>query len=195
MTKSLFFSPLRSSRGVHLAAGDEVREQGGAGLLLEDGDLGLKKLDEVVGKDGGGEADGDTVDAEHEAEGDFGGEQDGLFVAAVVAGDVFGDFRGEELLAGELGEAALNVTACGGLVAGKDVAEVALALDEVTFIGKGDDGVFDGGVAMRVVVHGVADDAGDLGEAAVVLFPHGVEDTALDGLEAVLDGGEGAVAD
>ena len=48
---------------------------------------------------------------------------------------------------------------------------------------------------MRVVVHGVADDAGDLGEAAIVLLPHGVEDAALNGLEAVLDGGEGTVAD
>ena len=48
---------------------------------------------------------------------------------------------------------------------------------------------------MGVVLHRVADDVGDLREAAVVLLPEGVEDAALHGLEAVLDGGDRAVAD
>jgi hypothetical protein len=48
---------------------------------------------------------------------------------------------------------------------------------------------------MRVVLHRVADDVGHLDEASVVLLVEGVEDAPLDGLEAVLDGGDGAVAD
>ena len=67
-------------RGVHLAAGDEVRHQDGAGMALENLNLGLKELDEVVREDGGGEADCDAVDAEHEAEGNLGGEEDGSVI-------------------------------------------------------------------------------------------------------------------
>ena len=48
---------------------------------------------------------------------------------------------------------------------------------------------------MRMVLHGVADDVGDLGVAAVVLLPERVEDAALHRLEPVLDGGDGARAD
>ena len=46
-----------------------------------------------------------------------------------------------------------------------------------------------------MVLHGVADDVGDLGVASVVLFPKGVHYAALDRLEAVLDSGDGAAAD
>ena len=57
------------------------------------------------------------------------------------------------------------------------------------------DRVADRGVAVRMVLHGVADDVGDLGVAAVVLLPERVEDAALHRLEPVLDGGDGARAD
>jgi hypothetical protein len=46
-----------------------------------------------------------------------------------------------------------------------------------------------------VVFHGVADDVGDLVVAAVLELVHGVEDAALDGLEAVVDVGDGALED
>ena len=48
---------------------------------------------------------------------------------------------------------------------------------------------------MRVVEHRAPDDGGDLDEAAVVHLGERVQDAALDGLEAVLDGRDGAVAD
>ena len=52
-----------------------------------------------------------------------------------------------------------------------------------------------GGVAMRVLLHGLADDVGDLVVAAVVHFAHGVQNTALYRLETVFDGRHGALED
>ena len=46
---------------------------------------------------------------------------------------------------------------------------------------------------MGVEAHAGAHDVGDLVETAVVHFPKGVEDASLDGLEAVVDVGDGAV--
>ncbi len=145
--------------------------------------------------DGGGETYGDAVDAQHQAQGDLGGQEDRLFVAPVVARDVLGDFGREELFASQLGEAALDVTPGGSFVARKDVTEVALPFDEITLVGEGYDGVLNRHVAVRMVVHGVAHHAGDLGETPVVLLPHGVQNAPLHRLETVLDGWEGAVAD
>ena len=46
-----------------------------------------------------------------------------------------------------------------------------------------------------MVLHGLADDVGNLGEGAVVDLVHCVEDPALHGLEAVGDMGDGTVQD
>ena len=116
-------------------------------------------------------------------------------VAPIVAGDVLGHLRREEQVARKFGQAALDVTGGSGLVAGENVAEVSLTLDEVALVGQRDDGILDGRIAVRVIVHRVADHAGHLGEAPVILLPHRVENAALDGLEAVLHRRQGAVAD
>ena len=181
-------------REVEEAAGLEVGQHLER-LVLDDGDFGLEQLHEVVREDERREADGDALGAEHEQQRELRGQQQGLLVAPVVAGDELGRLLVEDLVAGELGEAALDVARRGGAVAGVDVAEVALPLDEVALVGEVHEGLADGGVAMRVVLHRVADDVGHLDEASVVLLVEGVEDAPLDGLEAVLDGGDGAVAD
>ena len=178
------------------AAGGEVGEELRRRLgVPDDLDLGAQQLDEVVGEDVGRHADGDAVGAEHEEERELAGEQDRLLVAAVVARDVGGRLLVEDLVAREVREAALDVARGGGLVAGVDVAEVALALDEVALVGEVHERAVDRGVAVRVVEHRAPDDGGDLDEAAVVHFGERVQDAALDGLESVLDGRDGAVAD
>ena len=58
-----------------------------------------------------------------------------------------------------------------------------------------DQSVLDGHIAMGVVLHGVTDDVGHLGETSIVGFLHGMEDAALHGLEAVVDVGHRAVED
>ena len=178
------------------AAGGEVREEPRLGLrVFDELDLGAQQLDEVVREDVGRHADGDAVGAEHQQERELAREQDRLLVAAVVARDVLRGLLVEDLVAREVREAALDVARGGGLVAGVDVAEVALALDEVALVGEVHERAVDRGVAVRVVEHRAPDDGGDLDEAAVVHLGERVQDAALDGLEAVLDGRDGAVAD
>ena len=178
------------------AAGGEVGEELRRRLrVLDELDLGAQQLDEVVREDVGRHADGDAVGAEHQQERELAREQDRLLVAAVVARDVGGRLFVEDLVAREVREAALDVARGGGLVAGEDVAEVALALDEVALVRQVHERAVDRGVAVRVVEHRSPDDGGDLDEAAVVHLGERVQDAALDGLEAVLDGRDGAVAD
>ena len=127
--------------------------------------------------------------------GQLGGQDDGLLLAAVVGGDELGEVVVEELRGGQVGQAALDVARGGGGIAGVDVAEVALAFDEIAAVDQRDERVADGGVAVRMELHRVADDVGDLDEAPVVVLVQRIQDAALDGLEAVLDLGDGAVAD
>ena len=180
--------------GVHDAAGGEVREQR-EGLVAQGGDAGVDEFDEIVRQNLAGEADGDAFDALGEQQREFHRQGDRLLAAAVVAGDPVGGFRVEDDFDGELGEAGLDVARGGRAVAGEDVAPVALGVDEQILLPESDDGVADRLVAVRVVVHRVADDVGDLVVAAVVHFLHGVQDAALDGLEAVVEVRHGALED
>ena len=127
--------------------------------------------------------------------GNLGRQHDRLLAAAVVAGDEAGQLVIEELRAGQLGQPALDVARGGGRVAGEQVAEVPLALDQVLLVGQRDQGVADGGVAVGVVLHGVADDVGHLDEFAVVVLVQRMEDPALHRLEAVVQVGDRTVAD
>ena len=181
-------------REVEETAGLEVGEHL-EGLVLDDRDLGFEQFDEVVRENERREADGDALGAEHEQQRKLRGQQQGFLIAPVVAGDELRRLLVEDLVAGELGEAALDVARRGGAVAGVDVAEVALALDEVALVGEVHERFADGGVAVGVVLHRVADDVGHLDEAPVVLLVERVEDAPLDGLESILDGRDRAVAD
>ena len=123
------------------------------------------------------------------------GQGDRLLVAAVVAGHELGDLVVEHLRARQFGQPALDVTRRGGGVAGENVAEIALALDEVALVGQHHQRVADGGVAVRMILHRMADHVGDLDEPPVVLFVQRPEDAPLHRLQAVGQIGDGAVAD
>ena len=148
-----------------------------------------------MGHDAGGHAHGDPLRPLGEEHGDLGGEDDRLFVAAVVGILKFGEFGIEEHFSGQGSEAALDVARGGRLVAGEDVAEIPLLFDEEIPVGQDDQGRGDRLIAVRVVFHGVADDAGYFVEAAVVHFVHRVQDAALHRLEPVVDVGNGALFD
>ena len=150
---------------------------------------------EVVREDLGREADRDAVGALEEDDRELGGEGDRLLVAAVVAELPGGGLRVEEDVLGEGGEAGLDVPGRCGIVAGEQVAVVALRLDEPGALADGHERSADGGVAVRVQLHRGADDVGDLVKAAVVHVPERVEDAALDGFQAVVDVRDGTVED
>ena len=185
---------------VHDAAGLEVGVELER-LLLDEGDLRLEELDEVVREDRRRKAHGDAVRAHHEEERDLRGQEHGLLLAPVVVRHEVRGLGVEHFVPREVGEAALDVTRGGGGHARVEVAVVSLAVDEVALalapqlVREHHDRVADRRVAVRVVLHGVADDVRHLRVLPVVLLPERVEDAALDGLEPVLHRGDRARAD
>jgi len=155
----------------------------------------VAEIVEIVRQNLGRETNGDALGAVEQHDGELGGQRDGLLVAAVVAELPGGGLRIEGDLAGEIREPGLDVTGRCGAVAGERVAEVSLRVDQHAALAHADERGADGGVAVRMVAHGGADDVGGLVEAAVVHFPKRVKDAALDGLEAIVDVRDGAVED
>ena len=145
-------------------------------LLLDERDLGFEKLDEVVREYRRRKADRDAVCAHHQQKRDLRGKVDWLLLAAVVVGDVGGGLAVEDFLLRKLGEAALDVPDRGVRHPRQERAEVALAVDEISLalspqlVGEDYDCVADRRVAVRMVLHRLADDVGDLGVPAVVLL-------------------------
>ena len=116
-------------------------------------------------------------------------------VAAVVGIDIGGDLLVEEHLLGQRRQATFDIAAGGGVVAGVDIAEVALFLDKEVFVGQDYECAVDRLIAVRVVLHGLADDIGDLVEFAVVDFVERMQDAALHGFESVVDVRDSALLD
>ena len=145
--------------------------------------------------------DRDAVCAHHQEQRNLRGEIDRFFLSSVVVGDIGGGLPVEDFLLRELGQAALDITNRGVRHAGQERAEVSLSVDEVSLalapqlVCEDYDCIADGSVAVRVVLHRLADDVGDLGVSAVVLLVEGVHDAALDRLKAVLDRRNRARAD
>ncbi len=103
-----------------------------------------------MGEDMGRHPDGDPIGPLHEEEGDFGGKGDRFHVPAVVGGDLFGDVGVEEGLAGKRGEAGLDVAGGSGGIAGEDVAEISLPVEEEPLVREVDERLIDRRVAVRM---------------------------------------------
>ena len=188
------------------AGGREVRPRQVLHQLV-DGDLGIvhvgtagvDHLAQVVGRDVGRHADGDTAGAVDQQVGKPGRQHGGLLGVAVVTG-LEVDRALVEILENRLGRAGeprLGVTHGGRRVAVHG-AEIALPFDEHEphgeILGHAHHGVVDGGVAVGVVLaHDVADDARRLAERlgpVVAALLHGVKDAAVDRLQSVAHVGQ-----
>ena len=187
--------------GVVGAAHDVAQGVDGDARVVDDGEGGVDNLVEVVRRDVRRHADGDAGGAVHQQIRQGGREDGGLGRGLLVVGhEVDGVFFNvlEEIL-GDVLQARLGVTIGRGWIAVHG-AEVTLRIDERVAhdpgLGHADEGIVNGGVAVRMVVlKHLADDAGALVEGAIVheaLAEHGVEDAALHGLQAVAGVGEGA---
>jgi hypothetical protein len=89
---------------------------------------------------------------------------------------------------------AFDVTRSGRGIAGMDVAEVPLALDEITLVRQHHERIADRGIAVRMVLHRVTDDVGDLDEAPVVLLVQRPHDAPLHRLQPIREIRNRAVA-
>ena len=176
------------------AAGGEVRVDREV-LALEDVDGCVKQFVEVVWKDLGGHAYGNSLCSlckqERKAHREFGR----FLVASVVGSHPMGDLRIEDHFLGEFAEAGLDVPRGSVAVTGEDVTPVSLAVDQQTLLAQLDQGSQDGSVTMGMVLHRLSDNVGHLGVAAVVHLVHGVEYAPLYGLESVHDVGDGPLED
>jgi len=155
----------------------------------------MDQLNKIVRQNFGGQAYGDTFDALYQDEWEFDGQGDGFFFPAVVGELPAGSLGVEGDIQGEFGEAPFDITGRGGAVAGAHITPVALAIDEQVALAHIDEGIADGGIAVRVKLHGVADDVGHLVVAAIVELVHGMQDTPLYRFETIFDGGDGPFQD
>lgn len=122
----------------------------------------------------GGKTHGDTLHALREKQREFHGKSDRLLLPAVVRWSPFRDLRAEHSLQGKLGESCLDVTWCGGRVAGEDIAPVALGVDKQFLLTELHKSVADGGITVWMVLHSVADNVGNLVKTSVVKRLHGM---------------------
>ena len=151
----------------------------------------------------GGHAHGDPRRAVHQQIGQRRGEDDGLGVLPVVCGAEVDGVLVElaNHVHGRVAQTAFGVAGGGRRVV--EAAEVALRVHErhhaAEVLAHPDEGVVDGGVAVRVVAaHGVAHDSSRLAvrsAGAQAHLQHRPEDAALHRLEAVSHIGDGTSGD
>ena len=188
-------------------------------LALEFAYFSIQQLVEVVGQNRGGHTDRNTITAEHQQTGNFGRKQNRLLFAPVVVWNKIGNVIVEHCFIGKKRQRTLGITRGSCPVAGKQVSEVSLSLDKVritdyrrhlflgfgvvdhliaaaAFVGKHHDGIADGSISVRMIVHGVTDDIGGFGGTSVfvrlIKCPH---NAPLDRLQSVIDIRDGTRTD
>ena len=182
---------------------------------LKYGNFGIKQFVEVVRQYARRHTDGDTVTSQHQQTWKFGRKHDRFFFSSVVIGDKRRDIVVEHRLVREFGQTALRITSGGGGAAGKNISEVTLfddkvgdveifsflltglpvaetVLDDTALVGKHHECIADGGISVRMEMHGIADDIGYFLRSAVVNPVQRPQNTALNRLESVVHIGNGA---
>ena len=158
-------------------------------------DRRIDQLDEVVRQNLRRQTDRDTVGTLRQQQREFHGKRHRLLVTAVVGAHPLGRLLVENHVEGEFRQAGFDVTARSCFVAREDVAPVALTVDQQVLLPQLHQRVLDRRVAVRVVLHGLAHEVGDLVVTAVVDDLHRMKDTPLDGFQSVLDMRHGAFED
>ena len=164
-------------------------------LLAQIGDGGIAKLVEVVRKNLGGQTDGNPFHSLSEEERKLDGKRDGFFVSSVVGSLPFGGLRIEHHIEGKFRETRFDVTRSSCPVAREDVPPVSLAIYQQILLSELHQGIADRSIAVGVELHGVPHDVRHLVVASVVQTLHGVEDASLNGLQSVVDVGDGTFQD
>ena len=125
-------------------------------MLFQNGDLRLEQLRKIVRQNPAGHPDRDALGAEHQEQRQFRRQRDRLPVSSIVAGHQLREVVVEQFRPRQVREPALDVSRRGGGVAREDVAEVALAFDEVALVDQHDQRVGNRRFAVRVVLRAMA---------------------------------------
>ena len=150
-------------------------------MPFEVGHGGLHYLVEIMREDEGGDPHGNPSSPLRQQEGEFGGQRYGLLVPPIVALRPLGILGVEHHIERELGEPRLYVPRGGSAIAREDIAPVALRIYEQILLPKLHERATDGGIAVRMVLHGVPDNVGHLVVPAILEGLHGVEYAPLHG--------------
>ena len=156
-------------------------------LAMEVFDGSLANLTYVVWQYLARQAHGNAFCSLCQKQGELHGQGHRLLVASVITQFPFRSLGIEDHIQGELGQAGLNVTGRGCIVAGEDIAPVSLAVNEQFLLSQLYQSVLDTGIAMGMELHGVTHNVGHLVVATVIHALHGVQYTTLDRLEAIAD--------
>ena len=156
-------------------------------------DTCVNQLVEVMRQDLGRQTYGNTVGALRQQQRELDRKCHGLLVAAIVGAHPLRGLAVEDNLQGKLRQPSLDISARGSLVAREYVAPVTLTIYQQVLLSELHQRILDRGVTVRVVLHGLSHNIGDLVVAAVVAALHGVQDAALHGLQAILQMGYGTL--
>ena len=115
-----------------------------------------------------------------------------FFLPAVVRELPFGGIGIKSHFQGKFGQPRFDVARGRGGIAGAHIAPVALRVDHQFLLSHIDQRIADGGVAVGMKLHGVADDVGHLMVAAVVHAFHGMQNAPLYRFQPVEQSGYGA---
>ena len=179
---------------VCIASGREVRIKFEI-LALEMRHACIYDLIEVVWKNLGSETHCNSLCSLCKQKRELDRQFDRLLITSVVRGHPVGCLRVEDHLLGKLGQTGFDVSRSRIGVACKDITPVSLAVYQEILLTQLHEGSEDGLVSMRMVLHGLSDDVGDLRVAAVIHLPHGVENSPLHRLHAVHDMRNGTIQD
>ncbi len=119
--------------------------------------------------------------------GKFNGQCYGFSVTAVIGKFPCCGTGIENHFKGKFGKSGFDIPRCCSAVSGENIAPVALGIDQQVFLSQLHQGISDGGIPMRMVLHGLADDIGNLVVPAILNLPHGMKNPALNRLKTVID--------
>ena len=140
-----------------------------------------------MGKNLAGKTDGNALGAVRENERELGGKRNRFLVPSIVAGSPGRCLRIEEHFVGELGKSCLDVSRSRRGVTGEDISPVSLGVDDEFLLAHIDEGISDRLVPVRVILHRVTDDVGDLVEASIVFLLQRMQDATLNGFQTIID--------
>ncbi len=162
-------------------------------FVAQNGDRCVEQLVEVVRHNFRVQAQSDAFATLRQQQRKLHWQENRLLVAPVVRWFPRRCFGIEHRFERKFRQSRLDVTGCRRFVARENVAPVTLAVDKQIFLTEIDQRRVDRGVAVWVVVHGVAHNGSHLVVATIVGAAHGVQHAALHRLQAVVDVRNGTV--
>ena len=164
-------------------------------LALEIVDGSIANLIEIMWQNLTAQSHGNTLGTLCQEQREFGRERDRLLVSAIIRELPVGGFRIENHIESKLREACLDISGSSSTVARKNVSPVTLRIDEQVFLSHLYQSISDRRITMRVKLHGMSHDIGNLVVSSVVHALHRVEDASLYRFQTILNMRNGTLED